>query len=304
MTRPTSPSAALSRREFLGLMAMTPVLGATMKPETLFTAADGKGGGERLPVLFLGHGSPMNGIEDNAFSREWRALGRALPKPKALLMVSAHWLTEGTSVTAMERPRTIHDFGGFPEELYRVQYPAPGSPALAAAVRDAIPDPRVGLDQAWGLDHGTWTVIRHIYPDADVPVLQLSIDYAKPPRWHYELGRKLAGLRRRGFLIAGSGNVVHNLRMIAFDKMDQDGYGYDWAHEMNAAFKKRILDGDHAGLIAYEKLGPAAKLAVPTPDHYYPMLYALGALEKGETPVLFNDKAVGGSLTMTSFRSA
>jgi len=303
MSRPRSAPSALTRREFLGLMATTPLLGATMRPEKLLEAADGKGGGERLPVLFLGHGSPMNGIEDNAFSREWRALGRALPKPKALLVVSAHWLTDGTAVTAMERPRTIHDFGGFPQALYEVKYPAPGSPALAASVRDAIPDPKVGLDQGWGLDHGTWTVIRHLYPDADVPVLQLSIDYAKPPRWHYDLGRGLAGLRRRGFLIAGSGNMVHNLRMIAFDRLDGE-YGFDWAHEMNAAFKKRILDGDHGELIEYDKLGPAARLAVPTPDHYYPMLYALGALEKGETPVLFNDQAVGGSLTMTSFRSA
>lgn len=274
-----------------------------MEPSELMRKAEAKGGGDRLPVLFLGHGSPMNGIEENEFSRQWKALGKSLPRHKALLVVSAHWLTRGTAVTAMERPRTIHDFGGFPEELYKVQYPAPGSPAFAAAVRDSVKDPQVGLDGEWGLDHGTWTVVRHIYPEADIPVLQLSIDYARPPRWHYELGRKLAGLRRQGFLIAGSGNMVHNLRMIAFDKLDVDGYGYDWAHEMNAAFKRRLVDGDHDALIDYEKLGPAAKLAIPTPDHYYPMLYVLGAMEKGEAPVIFNDKAAGGSLTMTSFRT-
>lgn len=301
---------SMERRDFVGLMAMLPFsmgTAGTMKPSDLTkvaAGAQGKDTGERLPVVFVGHGSPMNGIEDNAFSREWKRLGRELPRPKAILMVSAHWLTRGTAVTAMERPPTIHDFGGFPQELFDVRYPAPGSPALAKQVQGAFAEPPVALDLEWGLDHGTWTVLRHIYPAADVPVLQLSIDYHRPGQWHYDLGRKLAGLRRKGFLIMGSGNMVHNLRMAAFDKMDvAGGYGYDWAHEMNATFKKHIGSGDHAPLIAWEKLGPAAKLAIPTPDHYYPLLYVLGAMDKGEAPTLFNDQAVGGSFTMTSLRA-
>lgn len=244
----------------------------------------------------------MNGIEDNEYSESWKRLGRDMPIPKAVLCVSAHWLTQGTAVTAMERPRTIHDFGGFPKALFDVQYPAPGSPQGAREIAEAIPVPAIGLDQGWGLDHGTWTIIRHMYPKADIPVLQLSIDYDRPGQYHYDLGRQLAGLRRKGFLIIGSGNMVHNLRMVAFDRLDDPEYGYDWALEMKARFAKEILEGDHAALVAYEKMGPAAKLAIPTPDHYYPLLYVLGAMEKGEQPILFNDKAVGGSLTMTSVR--
>lgn len=274
-----------------------------MKPTELAKAAEGKDTGDRLPVLFIGHGSPMNGIEVNAYSDSWKALGKEIPAPKAVLCISAHWLTEGTAVTAMKRPRTIHDFGGFPKALFDVRYPAPGGPGLAQEIKDAIPDPAIHLDHDWGLDHGTWTVVRHMYPKADIPVLQLSIDYHKPGQYHYDLGRKLAGLRRKGYLIVGSGNMVHNLRMIAFDRIDEPEYGFDWALEMQASFRKNILEGNHAALVKYENLGPAAKLAVPTPDHYYPLLYVLGAMEKGEAPVLFNDKAVGGSLTMTSVKT-
>jgi 4,5-DOPA dioxygenase extradiol len=285
-------------------MALLPFAGEAMETKELVEAAQGAPTGDRLPVLFLGHGSPMNGIEDNEFSASWKALGREIPRPKAILFVSAHWLTRGTAVTAMERPRTIHDFGGFPKALYEVRYPAPGSPASAREVASALGGEGIGLDREWGLDHGTWTIARHMYPEADVPVLQLSIDYHRPAGWHYGLGRLLRGLRRRGVLIVGSGNMVHNLRMGAFDRMDDPaGYGYDWAHEMNAVFKARIGSGDHAGLVAWEKLGPAARLAIPTPDHYYPLLYVLGAMEEGENPVFFNDKAVGGSFTMTSVRA-
>lgn len=294
----------MERREFVGMLAALPFAGGAMQVSELIAAARGKDTGDRLPVLFLGHGSPMNGIEDNEFSASWKRLGKEIPVPKAVLAVSAHWLTRGTQVTAMERPRTIHDFGGFPQALFDVRYPAPGSPALAKAVQAELPGIEVGLDGEWGLDHGTWTLLRHMYPKADVPVLQLSIDYARPPQWHYDLGRKLAGLRRKGFLILGSGNLVHNLRMMDFQRMDAEGYGFDWALAIDAEFRKHILSGEHARLIDYPSLGPEAKLAIPTPDHYYPFLYALGALDKGERAALFNAKAVAGSITMTSFRSA
>lgn len=256
----------------------------------------------KLPVLFIGHGSPMNGIEVNDFSRSWRALGAEIPAPKAVLCVSAHWLTRGTFVTAMESPPTIHDFGGFPQALFDVRYPAPGSPEYAREIRALVPGAGIGLDLEWGLDHGAWTVIRHIYPEANVPVLQLSIDYARPGRHHYELGRSLAGLRRRGYLVVASGNMVHNLRLVDFANLDTPGFGFDWAHEISAVFKRHILERDHAPLMDYESLGPAARLAVPTPDHYYPLLYALGMQEDDDAVSLFNDVAVGGSLTMTSVR--
>lgn len=260
--------------------------------------------GERMPLLFIGHGSPMNGILDTEFSRRWAQMGTELPTPKAVLVVSAHWLTRGTHVTAMEHPRTIHDFGGFPQELYDVQYPAPGSPELALETRKAITTTTVGLDRDWGLDHGTWTIVRHMYPKADIPVLQLSIDINKPAQYHYDLAKELAALRSKGVLVVGSGNMVHNLRMIAWDHIDDPEYGFDWAVEMNEVFKHRIIDGDHAALIRYESLNNAAKLAVPTPDHYFPLLYVLGLQAKNESPTFFNDKAVGGSLTMTSVKIA
>ncbi|TWI84271.1 4,5-DOPA-extradiol-dioxygenase [Chitinophaga japonensis] len=256
----------------------------------------------KMPVLFIGHGSPMNGIEDNTFSRNWAQMGREIPAPAAVLVVSAHWLTRGTHITAMEHPRTIHDFGGFPPELHQVQYPAPGHPELAKATQQLVRKTTVGLDHDWGLDHGAWTVVRHMYPDAAIPVLQLSIDYHQSPQYHYELARELSALRRKGVLILGSGNMVHNLGMVAWDKMDTPEFAYDWSAEMNELFKQHIRDGNHRALIDYEKLGSAARLAIPTPDHYYPLLYALALQEKGESPVFFNDKVVLGSLTMTSVR--
>lgn len=256
----------------------------------------------KMPVLFIGHGSPMNGIEDNVFSKTWSKLGAEIPMPKAVLVVSAHWLTNGTHITAMESPKTIHDFGGFPQALFEVQYPAPGSPELAVETSKLITSTSVGLDHDWGLDHGTWTVVRHMYPNADIPVLQLSIDYSKPPQYHYDLAKELASLRKKGVLIIGSGNMVHNLRMVAWDKLNEPEYGYDWAHEINQVFKDKIVKGDVQSLIQYERLGSAAKLAIPTPDHYYPLLYTLGLQDKTDDIQFFNDKAVGGSLTMTSVR--
>jgi 4,5-DOPA dioxygenase extradiol len=258
--------------------------------------------GEQHPVLFIGHGSPMNAIEDNEFSRTWTKYGNEIARPKAVLVISAHWLTNGTFVTAMEEPRTIHDFGGFPKALFDVQYSAKGSPELAAYTADLVTSTHVGFNHEWGLDHGTWSVVRHMYPDADVPVLQLSIDYNKPPQYHFDLAKQLASLRRKGVLIIGSGNMVHNLGMVAWDKLGEAEYGFDWALEINEIFKDKIGSGDFQSLIDYQKLGSAAKLAIPTPDHYYPLLYSIALQDKKDEINFFNDKAVGGSLTMTSVK--
>ncbi|WP_113924697.1 4,5-DOPA-extradiol-dioxygenase [Cognataquiflexum aquatile] len=255
-----------------------------------------------MPALFIGHGSPMNGIEDNEFSRQWSILGKEIPKPSAVLVVSAHWLTRGTWITAMDHPKTIHDFGGFPQELFEVQYPAPGSPTLAKETSELITSVPVGLDHEWGLDHGTWMVVRHMYPDANIPVLQLSIDYYESPDFHYQLGKELRELRKRGVLIIGSGNMVHNLRMVAWNKLNGPEFGFDWALEMNTLFKTKIQSKDHRDLIDYKNLGHAGRLAIPTPDHYFPLLYLLGIQGEKEDVSFFNDKAVGGSLTMTSVK--
>lgn len=264
-------------------------------------AASKLGPAEKMPVLFMGHGSPMNAIEDNEFTSGWERTAAALPKPSAILCISAHWLTRGTFATAMEKPPTIHDFGGFPAELFAVEYPAPGDPALADRLRATLKGAQVRPDRDWGLDHGAWSVIKRMYPKADVPVVQLSIDYHRPPRWHYDLGRELAPLREKGVLILASGDMVHNLRRVAFDRIGED-YGFDWALEAQAKFNKLVLARDHEALIDYPSLGEAVRLSVPTPDHYYPLLYALGLREPGEEASLFNDKLVGGSVSMTSLR--
>ncbi len=257
---------------------------------------------EKMPVLFIGHGSPMNAIEDNEFSQRWHQMGKEIPTPKAVVVVSAHWLTKGTLVTAMSNPKTIHDFGGFPQALFEVQYPAPGSPELASEIQKLITNPAVELDHDWGLDHGTWSVVKHMYPDADIPVLQLSIDYYKPAAYHYELAKQLLSLRKKGVLIIGSGNMVHNLRMVAWDKLNEPEYGFDWALEMNEIFKNKISNGFHKELIQYEKLNKSATLAIPSTDHYYPLLYILALQTDNDKVEFFNDKAVGGSLTMTSVK--
>lgn len=253
-----------------------------------------------MPALFIGHGSPMNAIENNTFNAEWKKVAAAMPLPTAVLVISAHWLTKGTHITAMSNPRTIHDFGGFPDELFAVQYPAPGNPILAAETAAMIQTTKVGLDHEWGLDHGAWSVVKQMYPDAKIPVLQLSIDYQQPAAYHYKLAQELKALRKKGVLILGSGNIVHNLRMVAWDKLDQPGFGYDWAIEMHEVFNKKIEQRDHQALIQYEQLGAAAKLAIPTPDHYYPLIYTLGVQEKSDEVILFNKHLLGGSLNMTS----
>jgi 4,5-DOPA dioxygenase extradiol len=255
-----------------------------------------------MPVLFVGHGSPMNGIEDNDFSRRWKELAKEIPVPKAVLVISAHWLSKGTRITAMEFPPTIHDFGGFPEALYQIQYPAPGSPALARETASLITGTQVEADHDWGLDHGAWTIIRHMYPEANIPVLQLSIDYTKDPQYHYDLAKELLALRKKGVLIIGSGNMVHNLRLVAWNKLNEKEYGYDWALQMNNRFKELISNDTHDQLIHFEKLGREATLAIPTPEHYLPLLYTLGLKNQKDPISFFNDRAVGGSLTMTSVK--
>ena len=253
-----------------------------------------------MPVLFIGHGSPMNGIEDNEFSQRWTQMAKEIPVPAAVLVVSAHWFTKGTRVTAMDFPKTIHDFGGFPQELFDVQYPAPGNPHLAKETVSLLHSAHVELDHDWGLDHGAWTVVRRMYPQANIPVLQLSIDYTKDPQYHFDLAKELYALRKKGVLIIGSGNMVHNLRMISWAKMNEPGYGYDWALNMNEKFKQLISNGDYKPLINYESLGTESRLAIPTPEHYLPLMYSLGLKGANDNVSFFNDKAVAGSLTMTS----
>ena len=255
-----------------------------------------------MPVLFIGHGSPMNGIEDTAFSRRWSQMAKEIPTPKAVLVVSAHWFTKGTKITAMDFPKTIHDFGGFPQELFDVQYPAPGNPVLAKETAELLHSAHVEFDHDWGLDHGAWTIIRHMYPEANIPVLQLSIDYTKGPQYHYDLAKELNALRKKGVLIIGSGNMVHNLRMVAWDRLNDPEYAYDWAIQMNNKFKELIQAGDHKPLINYSSLGKEAMLAIPTPEHYLPLMYTLGLKNSQDDVSFFNDKAVGGSLTMTSVK--
>jgi 4,5-DOPA dioxygenase extradiol len=255
-----------------------------------------------MPVLFVGHGSPMNGIEDNEFSRRWTNMAKEIPTPVAVLVISAHWFTKGTKITAMDFPKTIHDFGGFPQALFDVHYPAPGNPVLAKETVSLLHSAHVELDHDWGLDHGTWTVVRHMYPDAKIPVLQLSIDYTKGPQYHYDLARELYALRRKGVLIIGSGNMVHNLRMVAWDKMDVPDYGYDWANSLNDKFKNLISDGNYLPLINYTSLGKDALMAIPTPEHYLPLLYNLGLKDSKDPVSFFNDRAVAGSITMTSVK--
>ncbi len=257
---------------------------------------------DQMPVLFIGHGSPMNAIEENQFTEGWKEIADTISKPRAILCISAHWETMGTYVTAMEKPRTIHDFGGFPRTLYDVRYPAPGSPGLAVNAKEMISRSEVGLDLTWGLDHGTWSVLKHFYPDADVPVIQMSLDYQKSPRAHYDLARELSGLRKQGIIIIGSGNMVHNLAMVAWDRVDEPDFGFDWAVEANDKMKRFILAGDHESLIDYKSQGSDFNLAIPTPEHYLPLLYILALKEKAEGITFFNDAAVMGSLSMTSLK--
>ena len=255
-----------------------------------------------MPVLFIGHGSPMNAIEQNEFSLQWQALGKSLPKPNAILCISAHWETRGTFLTAMEKPQTIHDFGGFPKALFDVQYPAPGSPALADETTKLVTSTHIGLDHKWGLDHGAWSILNHLYPDANVPVIQMSLDYSQAPQYHYELAKELSELRKKGILIIGSGNIIHNLDLLDWNKISEPEYGYDWAFEASNKIKEFIRTKNHKELINYRSQGKAFDLSIPSPDHYLPLLYTLALQNENEEISLFNDKAVMGSITMTSLK--
>lgn len=297
----------MERKQFLlaglGLITMGK-LDVLKKMNDLFKEEDLK-----MPVLFIGHGNPMNAIEDNEFTNRWKLMGSQIPVPKAVICISAHWLTKGTAITAMNDPKTIHDFSGFPKPLFDAEYPAPGNPALAQETKELIKGTSITLDHDWGLDHGTWSVVRQMYPNANIPILQLSIDYNKPAQYHYELGKELAALRKKGVLIIGSGNMVHNIRLAGMPKgvnfelkNFNIEYGYDWTIEMNEIFKKNIIEGNHKALIDYRNLSKSAMLAIPTPDHYFPLLYTLALQDKNEEATFFNDKAVAGSLTMTSVK--
>lgn len=273
-----------------------------LKIESLHQATKNLKATERMPALFVGHGNPMNAIEDNLFTQGFRAIAKELPKPNAILCISAHWETRGTFVTAMKQPETIHDFGGFPRSLYEVQYPAPGSPELALEIQQNITSTSVNLTDDWGLDHGCWTVAKFLFPEANIPVVEMSIDYSKPTAFHYQLGKELAALRRKGVIIIGSGNSIHNLRMVDWHKMDIVDYGYDWAIEANEKIRQLIVDGDHHSLVNFDKLGKEFKLAIPTTEHFIPLLYTLALQEKDEKTIIFNDHLVAGSLNMMSVK--
>jgi 4,5-DOPA dioxygenase extradiol len=317
----------MNRKSFLRSLAVLPLSAAALKLGGLGSLDDFMGGGAgggtgagapgggtgamggtggdgvpgRMPALFLGHGSPMNAIEENVFVAGFRNIARDIPRPRAILCISAHWETAGTLVTAMDRPPTIHDFGGFPDALYQVQYPAPGSPELARETQRLVTATEVHADDQWGLDHGAWSVLKHLYPGADVPVVQMSLDYRKPPQHHYELAAQIRSLRNSGVLIIGSGNMVHNLGLVDWRRL-QESFAFDWALEASERMKGYILSGDHEALIWCGQQGRAFQLAIPSPEHFLPLLYTL-ALKDGDEPVqLFNDAPVAGSLTMTSVR--
>lgn len=289
----------MERRKFVSIigagMAMSSLGGLRTLSNSLATSAS------IMPVLFVGHGSPMNGIEENQFSNYWKKLATEIEKPKAVICISAHWLTKGTFITAMDFPRTIHDFGGFPQALFDIQYNAPGDILLANETKELVTSVPIELDHEWGLDHGTWTVVRHMYPEADIPVLQLSIDYPNTPQFHFELGEELKKLRQKGVLIIGSGNVVHNLRLIDWQAVTQEK-AYDWAAEIDLLVKDKILNRDFNAVVNYSSLHSEILKAVPTPDHYFPLLYTLGLANSNDKIEVFNEIPVCGSITMTSYQ--
>lgn len=286
----------MERKNFLKLLTLIPVAGFAMKLTDLKSLTDPLPTTPEMPVFFFGHGSPMNAIEQNEFTLGWKNSIKNLPKPNAILCISAHWETKGTFVTAMEKPKTIHDFGGFPQALFDVQYQAPGDLALANDIKATIKKTTVEHDLEWGLDHGTWSVLNVIYPEANIPVLQMSIDYTQSAQYHYDLAKELAALRKKGVLIIGSGNIVHNLGMLAWNQPEK---GFDWAIEANTKVKNFITTRDHKALINFRDQGPEFKLSIPTPEHYLPLLYVLALQGEKQNASFFNDKTVMGSIAMT-----
>lgn len=288
----------MERRNFVKLSAVAMLA----NPESMIRdLLNGPNSENEMPVLFVGHGSPMNAIEKNQFSDSWNALGTKIPKPRAILSVSAHWETDGTKVMANPMPETIHDFGGFPKALFDAQYPAPGKPELAAEIAQFLHDYEAKTDLSWGLDHGTWSVLKPMFPKADIPVIQLSLDYRKSPERHYEMAKLLQTLRKKGVLILGSGNIVHNLGMLDWRNPNK---AFDWATEFNTTVVHSIKESNHQKLIQFNKLGKSAQLSIPSAEHYLPMLYILAALKPNEQVKFFNEIPAMGSLYMTSFISA
>jgi 4,5-DOPA dioxygenase extradiol len=292
----------MHRKSFIKSLGITTIAASMSSLSYLDQISSSLPLSERMPVLFLGHGSPMNAIEENEFVSGFRQVAKSIPTPKAILCISAHWYTIGTKVTAMEMPRTIHDFGGFPQALFDVQYPAKGSPSLADETTQLLRPVQVELDHQWGLDHGAWSVIKHLYPDADIPVIQMSIDRTKSAEYHFDLGAKLDKLRDKGILIVGSGNIVHNLGLVDWQNLHKVDYGFDWAIEAKENINSWIKEGDFRQLIDYSKKGKAFQLAIPSPDHYLPLIYTLALKDKKDNISLFNDKLLAGSLSMTSVK--
>lgn len=290
----------VDRKSFIkagGLLAAAQLTGMNTL-SALNTLGNSLTSSQRMPLMFVGHGNPMNAIEENAYHKSWESMGKSLPRPQAILSVSAHWLTKGTKVTAMSHPKTIHDFGGFPKKLFDQQYPAPGSPEYAQLTQQLVTYSHIQSDDSWGLDHGTWSVLLPMYPAADIPVYQLSLDYDQPPTYHYEIGKQLNKLREKGVLIIGSGNLVHNLRDIDWSGGNKV---YDWAREFDSKFTDWMVKGDHASILNYQKiLGHTATMAHPTYDHLLPLFYVLGLQQKGEHITFFNDRFDMASISMRS----
>ncbi len=285
----------MDRRNFIGALSLIPFSSIAMNLKHLDKITRANSKSERMPVLFIGHGNPMNAITDTEYSRNWSMLGKKLPIPNAILCISAHWLTQGTAVNINLHPKTIHDFGGFPDELFKVNYPALGAPELAKEVIQEIKSTPIKEDTDWGLDHGAWSVLKHLYPQANIPVFQMSINYSKSPEYHFKLGQELAALRNRGVLILSSGNIVHNLGMVTWKNPNQK---YDWALEFDDLVKQNILKNTPDPLINYQKNKTLAELAHPSNDHYLPLMYTLGLRNEKDEVTFFTENIDMGSISM------
>ncbi len=291
----------MKRNEFIKTVSLLSLSSCVMKIKDLTKETETLANTDVMPIMFLGHGSPMNAIEENEFVTGFRNISqKVLLKPTAILCISAHWETNGTYVNVLEKPKTIHDFGGFPPELFKVQYPANGSPEMAKLTKEIVKKTEIKLDENWGLDHGAWSVIKHMYPNANVPVFQMSLDRNQNPEYHFELAKELKLLRQKGVLIVGSGNMVHNLGRIDWQNFNKENHGFDWAIEANEKMKSLINEGNFSPLFDYKKLGKSFDYSIPTPEHFMPLIYILGLKESHENLEIFNDKYVAGSLSMTS----